>query len=153
MLFLCATVAHADGIAIQNANYDATGRQIIVKGKLDGFDGPQTVSVRNLATGAVLGTQSTSKQFIFFIPVPAGTAVACEIQVRAGAEVRSAEVRHGPGNCARYTVQLTGKVTDAEIPFALVTVTVDGITYTTTADANGNYTLPITTAPASPGRR
>ena len=145
-LYLGATIAQADGIAIQNANYDASGRQIVVKGKLDGFDGPQTVTVRNLGTGAVLGTQSTSKQFSFFIPVPQGTAVPCELQVRAGAEVKSTEVRHGPGLCARYTVQLTGKVTDAEIPNALVTVTVDGITYTTTADANGNYTLPITTA-------
>lgn len=146
MLSLGATLAHADGIAIQNANYDATGRQVIVKGKLDGFDGAQAVTVRNLATGAVLGTQSTSKQFSFFIPVPEGTTVPCEIQVRAGTEVKSAEVRHGPGLCARYTVQLTGTVTDAPIPNALVTVTVDGITYTTTADENGNYALPITTA-------
>jgi hypothetical protein len=145
-LCLGATIAQADGIAIQNANYDATGRQIIVKGKLDGFNGRQTVTVRNLATGVVLGTKAATKQFSFFIPVPAGTAVPCELQVRAGAVVKSTEVRHGPGLCARYTVQLTGTVTDAPIPNALVTVTVDGITYTTTADANGNYTLPITTA-------
>ncbi len=136
----------ADGIAIQNVNYDATGRQLIVKGKLDGFDAPTAVTVQNLATGAVLGSQLTNKQFAFLIPVPAGSPVPCEVQIAAGNEFKSAEVRHGPGSCARYTVNLTGIVRDGPIPNAIVTVTVDGITYTTTADENGEYTLPITTA-------
>ena len=134
-----------DGIAIQNANYDATGRQIIVKGKLDGFDGPQTVTVRNLATGAVLGTQSTSKQFSFFIPVPAGHRRALRAAGPRRCGVKSTEVRHGPGLCARYTVQLTGKSPTRKF-LTRWSRHVDGITYTTTADANGNYTLPITTA-------
>lgn len=40
-------------------------------------------------------------------------------------------------------VTLTGTVTDAPIANAVVTATVGGETFTVTADANGNYTLPI----------
>jgi hypothetical protein len=40
-------------------------------------------------------------------------------------------------------VTLTGTVTDAPIANAIVTATVGGETFTATADANGNYSLPI----------
>ncbi len=48
-------------------------------------------------------------------------------------------------------VTLTGTVTDAPIANAVVTATVGGETFTATADANGNYSLPIEVAAASAG--
>ena len=48
-------------------------------------------------------------------------------------------------------VTLTGTVTDAPIANAVVTATVGSETFTATADANGNYSLPIEIAAANAG--
>ena len=58
------------------------------------------------------------------------------------------EVRHATG-CTAQLLQLRGQVTDAPIPNATVTVTLNGVTYTTVADENGFYTLDIATATVS----
>ncbi|GFE91610.1 carboxypeptidase-like regulatory domain-containing protein [Steroidobacter agaridevorans] len=46
---------------------------------------------------------------------------------------------------------LTGTVTDAPIPSAVVTATIGGQTFTATADANGNYRLELTVAQSATG--
>jgi hypothetical protein len=144
-------IAHAADIALQNVNYAKTDRQVIVKGKLDGFAGATTVSLRNLSNGAVMATvPAKGSQFGFRVKVPAGVQVPCEISVEASnasySVAKTAEVRNAQGICGQYTVVLSGLVTDQVIPFATVTVTLGGVTYTTIADENGRYTLPITSA-------
>jgi hypothetical protein len=144
-------IAHAAGIALQNVNYAKTDRQVIVKGKLDGFAGATTVTLRNLSNGAVMATvPAKGSQFGFRVKVPAGVQVPCEISVEASnasySVAKTAEVRNAQGICGQYTVVLSGLVTDQVIPFATVTVTLGGVTYTTIADENGRYTLPITSA-------
>jgi hypothetical protein len=150
-LLLGMPIAHAAGIALQNVNYAKADRKVIVKGKLDGFAGATTVTLRNLTTGADMATVSAkANQFGFRVNVPLGVRVPCEISVEARnashSMVRTAEVRNAQGICGKYTVALSGVVTDDVIPFATVTVTLGGVTYTTVADANGRYTLPITSA-------
>jgi hypothetical protein len=150
-LLLGVPMAHAADIALQNVNYAGGDRQVIVKGKLAGFAGATTVTLRNLTTGTVMATvPAKAHQFGFRVKVPTGVQVPCEISVEAKnasyTVVRTAEVRNAQGICGQYTVALSGVVTDDVIPFATVTVTIGGVTYTTVADENGRYTLPITTA-------
>lgn len=150
-LMLGGTVAHAAGVILQNVNYAQSSRKVIVKGKLDGFAGPTTVTLRELSTGRQLA-QTTAKnlQFGFQVYVPPGERAPCDIEVVATAGAltshRTAQVRNTKGNCGSYTALLTGVVTDEAIPYATVTVTLDGVTYTTVADEFGNYTLPIASA-------
>jgi hypothetical protein len=151
VLLLGTPLAHAAGIALQNVNYAKSDRKVIVKGRLDGFAGATTVTLRNLATGQVMaGATAKGNQFGFHVNVPLGVQVPCEISVEARnasyTAHRTSEVRNAAGICGKYTVALTGVVTDTVIPFATVTVTVGGVTYTTVADENGQYTLPITSA-------
>jgi hypothetical protein len=150
-LLLGVPMAHAADIALQNVNYASTDRQVIVKGKLDGFAGGATVTLRNLTTGSVMATVSAmAQQFGFRVKLPTGVPVPCEISVEASdasnSVVSTAEVRNARAICGQYTVALSGVVTDDVIPFATVTVTLGGVTYTTVADENGRYTLPITSA-------
>lgn len=150
-LLLGVPLANAAAIALQNVNYAGSDRKVIVKGKLDGFAGETTVTLRNLTTNAVMATvPAKGGQFGFRVNVPLGVQVPCEISVEARSSshsvIRTAEVRNARGICGKYTVALTGVVTDDVIPFATVTVTIGGVTYTTVADENGRYTLPITTA-------
>jgi len=147
-LLLGMPIAHAADIALLNVNYAKSDRKVVVKGKLDGFRGPTTVTLRNLTTKAVLATTVTkTSQFGFRVNVPLDAAVPCEVAVEAsfGSDkiVRTAEVRQARGVCPAYTVTLNGLVTDEPIPYATVTVTIGGITYTTVADADGRYVLPI----------
>jgi len=152
-LLLGMPLAHGAGIPMLFANYDSSDRFVIVKGKLEGFAGPTTVTLRNLATNAVMADLAPNKggSFIVRLRVPQGAQVPCNISVEARnashTVVKTAELRNARGTCGKqYTVALSGVVTDAVIPFATVTVTIGGVTYTTVADANGRYTVPITTA-------
>jgi hypothetical protein len=146
-------LAHAASIPVLFANYNASERFVIVKGKLEGFAGPTTVTLRNLATNAVMADLVPTRGGTFIVRsrVPSGEQLPCNISVEARdashTVVKTAELRNARGTCGKqYTVALSGVVTDDVIPFATVTVTVGGVTYTTVADAEGRYTLPITTA-------
>jgi len=134
------------GIKIQNANYDAQESVVVIKGKVEGFGEQVRVTASNLSTGQLLGESVTDKQFLYKVPVSSFSQVPCEVLVVAGGEIATAEVGHGPGVCARYEVSLTGVVTDEPIPNATVSVTLDGVTYTTTADETGFYSLDLVSA-------
>lgn len=142
---MLSTPIYAAGIKMQNVNYDQGNQQLIVKGKVDGLGDVETI-VKNLSTGAVLAQGTTDKQFGFKIPIDEFANVPCEVLVLAADQSATAEVKHGPGDCARYEYTLSGVITDEPIPYATVTVVLDGVTYTTTADAEGQYSLPIITA-------
>jgi len=145
ILFL-ATSVQAAGIKVQNVNYDQELGVLVVKGKIEGLGDNVDVFVENLSTGAVLASSTTSKQFSYMVPMASFADVPCEVLILAGAESAIASVRHGPGDCTRFELTLSGVVRDGPVPFATVSVTLDGVTYTTTADEFGNYELPILTA-------
>lgn len=141
--------ADAAAVRIQNANYDAAGGKIIVKGLLDALPAGTSVTMTQVSNGRQLAVDNDgNKQFLFQVPIPAGQAVPCHLRIQAGDEVAYAEVRHSP-TCGQQFVTLQGQVVDDPIPFATVTVTVGGISYTTVADANGFYSLDIATATIS----
>ena len=146
LLFAGTSKVMAIGIKIQNSNYDIDSQQLVVKGKLEGFEASTSVTLKSLNTGAQLASQITEKQFSFKIPISSFSDVPCEILVLAGSESATDAVGKGPGGCTRYEYTLTGIVTDEPIPYATVSVTLDGVTYTTTADEFGNYELPILSA-------
>ena len=145
-LISTSSMALAAGIKIQNSNFDAEGQQLIVKGKLEGFENGVNVTLKSLSTGSLLASQTADKQFNFKLPVSSFSDVPCEVLISAGEESATSDVRHGPGGCTRYEYTLTGIVTDEPIPYATVSVTLDGVTYTTVADEFGNYELPILSA-------
>ncbi len=144
-IVLAAPVAQAAGIKVQNANFDYEGRQVIVKGKLDGFGDSAHVVVTDKGNGDELASATVGKQFGFKIPFSSIADVPCEIEIAVGTETASAEVNHCPGPGQFFEFVLTGVVTDEPVPFATVSVTLNGVTYTTTADEFGNYSLPILT--------
>ena len=153
VLLLGVPIAQAADIRVVVASYAGADRSVVVVGKVDGFAGSTTVTLRNLATNDVMATVPAAKSGAFVIKAkaPQSGPVPCAVSVEARSSsdsvAQTAELRNVRGGCdKRYTVALTGVVTDAVIPFATVTVTLGGVTYTTVADANGRYTLPITTA-------
>ena len=146
-LVLCLpAAAGAAEIRIQSANFDATGRQIIVKGLLDALPRGTGVTLLQDSNDRVLATDvDGDKQFGFRVAIPAGQAVPCHVRIEAGDEQAFAQLRHSP-TCGQQVLTLSGQVIDDPIPFATVTVTVGGVSYTTIADADGFYTLDIATA-------
>jgi hypothetical protein len=144
-LLAAPAVALAGGIKIQNAAYDLESKELVVKAKLDGFDGPVEVTVSD-GQGTVLGSLTTDKQVLLHVPYGSVLDVPCDVRVVAGGEDARADVTNCPGPGQTFEIVLSGVVTDEPIPFATVSVTLDGVTYTTTADEFGNYSLPIISA-------
>jgi hypothetical protein len=139
----------ADEIRIQNATYDAVGSKIIVKGVLDAIAPGTTVRLLQDSNNRELARDTDgNKQFGFQVPIAVGQAVPCVLRVEAGNQISFAQVRHS-NTCGQKLLTLEGQVIDAPIPGATVTVTVNGVSYTTIADANGFYSLDIATASIS----
>jgi hypothetical protein len=68
------------------------------------------------------------------------------VRVEAGDVPLISNVRDAPAECSQFagsSVTLAGVVRDDPIPYATVTVTVGGVTYTTVADANGEFVIQI----------
>jgi hypothetical protein len=144
-LILSTTFANAEGIKIQNANFDQSQNQLIIKGKIDKLGKNVTVNINDAYTQAFVASTITDKQFRFNLPIGSNDIVPCEIEVTANGVSAFSEVKHAPINCGSYQVTLSGLITDEPIPFATVSVTLDGVTYTTTADETGAYSLDILT--------
>jgi hypothetical protein len=142
-------VSNAASVRIQNANFDVVGNKIIVKGVLDAIPAGTTVRVIQDSNNRELAQDADgNKQFGFQIPIAAGQAVPCHLRVEAGEEVAFFQVRNS-NTCDQKLLTLQGQVVDEPIPYATVTVTLNGVTYTTVADENGFYTLDIATATIS----
>ena len=138
--------AQAAAVVIQNANFDATSSKIIVKGLLDAVPAGTAVDLIQDSNNRLLARDTDgNKQFGFQVPIAAGQAVPCVLRVQAGEETAFVQVRHSSG-CGKKLLTLAGQVVDSPIPYATVTVTIGGVTYTTVADANGYYSLDIATA-------
>jgi hypothetical protein len=151
VLLLGMPASYAASIVLESVIYSKTRHTIIAKGRLDGFAGPTTVTLRDQGSNALLGTTPTKGNlFAVAAKLPSNAAAPCSVAVEAnlGSEkiVGTAAVRSAAGTCRTYTVTLSGLVTDQPIPFATVTVTIGGVTYTTVADKDGRYSLPIASA-------
>ena len=133
----------AAGINLQNVVFELDTGTLVVKGKLEGFADEIPVTLTDLADDSTLGTVSTDKQFQFKVPYRSVLDSPCNIKVSAGSEERMEQVKNCGGSGQVFEYTLTGIVTDEPIPYATVSVTLDGVTYTTTADEFGNYEQPI----------
>jgi len=145
LLLVAPAVSQAAGIKLQNVAYDIASKELVVKAKLDGFEGPTAVSVID-GENNLLASGSATKQVSFRIPYDSIFDVPCDITLFAGDEYSISEVKNCAGPGQTYEIVLSGIVTDEPIPNATVSVTLDGVTYTTTADEFGNYELPILSA-------
>jgi len=146
LILALPSVASAADIRIQNANFAAGDNKIIVKGVLDAIPPGTAVALIQDSNGRMLARDADgNKQFGFQVTIPAGQAVPCHLRVEAGGEKAYVQVRHSP-TCGQQALTLEGQVVDDPIPFATVTVTVGGVTYTTIANENGSYSLDIATA-------
>lgn len=143
LCLLFSISAQAAGINLQNAAYELDSRSLVVKGKLDGFAAEVPVTLTDTADGSVLGTYLTDKQFLFRVPYRSILDSPCNIMVQAGLEEHLAQIKNCGDSGQVFEFTLAGVVTDEPIPYATVSVTLAGVTYTTTADEFGNYELPI----------
>ncbi|RLA42940.1 MAG: hypothetical protein DRR42_22560 [Gammaproteobacteria bacterium] len=144
---MAAPAVFASDLNIKNANYDPNADQVVVTGALAGAGIGETVSLYDTVTGAALGQTETSKKgkFKFKIRPALETAAPCAVRAVAGIEEDSADVKHTPSNCSITSLVLTGVVRDSAIPYATVTITVGGVTYTTVADEKGEFAIEIAT--------
>ncbi len=134
-------------IELDSVRYKPKKNLIRIKGELDDFDARRTeVVVSESAFGTELASKSVRENFKFKIELEEGQPVPCSVVVSAGDVSVTAPVRKAPETCDKFTKTITGLVTDGPIPFAAVTVTIDGVTYTTTADELGQYALDIATS-------
>jgi len=141
-----STTLFAATIKLQNTVYDTDTKLLIVKGKLIGPGEGDDVLLVDLDNALELARATSAKQFLFKIPYESILDVPCQVEVSSATESVSADVSNcaGSGNPIAFT--LSGVVTDEPIPYATVTVELDGVTYTTTADEFGNYSLPVLTS-------
>ncbi len=146
VIYLCSSIAFAETIKIQNANFASGVSKIVVSGKLVGFGKSNQVTIKDTLTGEILAELSgVKKNFNTKIFRNMGQAVPCSVTVTSVDTFASRDVRHAPGDCSnRFT--LSGIVTDMALPYATVVVHVGGQTFTTVADENGFYSLDIATA-------
>lgn len=147
--------ADAAAVRVQNANLDKGTNTIFVKGVTDALLPGTPVYLYNAETDTLMASDlDGNKQVSFRVAFPQGQRAPCTVLIRTGAPddpdavTAVAQVRHAT-DCTMQLLQLSGQVTDAPIPNAIVTVTLNGITYTTVADENGFYTLDIATATVS----
>ena len=145
VMAISGTTLFASGIKIQNANLDLEDQQLIVKGKIDNLGDDIEVILEDADIAYFFASQTTSKQFMFKIPISELDIIPCQIAIVAGDMRSLSDVKHAPDNCGAYRTTISGLITDEPIPFATVSVTIDGQTYTTVADENGAYSLEILT--------
>jgi hypothetical protein len=105
---------------------------------------PTTVELWDTNLDILLGTTNSKRgKFEFKVDGRTGSTIPCSIEVRAISLSAARVVKHAPSECGQFRTNLTGLITDAPVPFATVTVTVNGSSFTTVADQNGAYSLDI----------
>lgn len=136
----------AGSIEIQKSRY-VKGRsgELQVAVKLSGFQGTQLVELFGGDPPALLTSGSTKKNIVLKVRnFTVSNPPPCVVRVTVGDVSVQADVDDAPADCAAPpSLVLTGTVRDAPIPFATVTVTVGGVTYTTVADENGEFLIEI----------
>lgn len=136
----------AGSIEIQKSKY-VQGRngELQVSVKLSGFQGAQLVQLFGGDPPVLLTSGSTKKNLVLKVRnFTTANPPPCVVRVAVGDVSVQADVEGAPANCvAPPSLVLSGTVRDAPIPFATVTVTVGGVTYTAVADENGDFLIEI----------
>ncbi|MBA6295999.1 Ig-like domain-containing protein [Colwellia sp. MB02u-9] len=100
-----------------------------------------TLTLDSITVQPQFGTVEIVDNALLFTPQTDYAGVdTLSYQISDGALTAEAEVNL----TINHTMTIAGKVTDSPISNALVTIELDGQTYTATADSKGNYQLPIT---------
>ncbi|WP_394203012.1 carboxypeptidase-like regulatory domain-containing protein [Shewanella waksmanii] len=147
----------AEQAEIRSAKYQQSNQTLTVKGRLERDRGSSSPNRGNklveVVDGAnpnvVLASIQAKRSFRARIDQSDLAYMPCEIGVVVEGNIDDivyAPIVDAPAQCGGYATTLTGLITDEPIPYATVSVTIGGQTYTTTADANGAYSLDIVTA-------
>jgi hypothetical protein len=129
-----------------NAKYNARKGEVKVNGSLAQGSPSSVVRLYDDLTNNLLGTGTFSEDYKFTLKDFSTHPAPCAVRVEAGDAPLTSSVRDAPANCSQFagsSVTLAGVVRDDPIPYATVTVTVGGVTYTTVADANGEFVIQI----------
>ncbi|WP_372872970.1 carboxypeptidase-like regulatory domain-containing protein [Shewanella sp.] len=147
--------AYAEQIKIQNVHFDADSNQLMVKAKIDGHHhrhdsaGDAYIEIVDAANpGFVLSALHTPKQIHSKIDAATLAFMPCQVGIVVNgdeANMAIADVKNVQGSCGGFAATLVGLVTDEPIPYATVSVTLNGNTFTTVADENGAYSLDVLT--------
>ncbi|MCH4292908.1 carboxypeptidase-like regulatory domain-containing protein [Shewanella sp. 3B26] len=147
--------ALAEQIKIQNVHFDADTNQLLVKAKIDGHHhrqdsaGDAYIEIVDAANpGFVLSAFQTPKQIHSKIDAASLAFLPCQVGIVVNGDMANmavADVKNVPASCGGFAATITGLVTDEPIPYATVSVTLNGNTFTTVADENGAYSLDVLT--------
>ncbi|QYK04737.1 carboxypeptidase-like regulatory domain-containing protein [Shewanella zhangzhouensis] len=159
-LALCTGLAFsgaalAEQIKIQNVHFDADSNQLSVKAKIDGHHhgqdsaGDAYIEIVDAANpGFVLSAFQTPKQIHSKIDAASLAFLPCQVGIVVNGDTANmavADVKNVPTSCGGFAATITGLITDEPIPYATVSVTLNGNTFTTVADENGAYSLDVLT--------
>ncbi len=147
----------AESAQIKYAKYQQNSQVLSVRGSIEREPGMpnsrrenklvEIVDAANPTT--VLASTYAKRAFRARIKQADLAYIPCEVGVVIEGELNDIvyeSVTNAPELCGGYTTTLTGLITDEPIPYASVSVTIGGQTYTTTADVNGAYSLDIVSA-------
>lgn len=143
LLFSVSMPLQAAKLNIGSAKYDAKKGELKVSGGLTGAPAGTKYSVFDEVTGRLLGAVVAGEKYQLVTGDFDVANPPCSVRVEAAGQSAVANVRDAPAECSVVKFTLTGVVRDAPIPYATVTVTVGGNTFTTVADANGNFVIEI----------
>ena len=144
-----ASWAGTQSVEINNVSVNNKQTWLKVKGELKGFGKNTPLTLRDADNLDVIFHSEIvkNKRFNTKVQIEDLIYVPCKIAAVANNNttlIDSADVTD-VSSCGGYSATLSGLVTDEPIPYASVSVTVNGNTFTTTADENGAYSLTILT--------
>ena len=144
-----ASWAGTQSVEIDSVSVNNKQTWLKVKGELKGFGKNTSLTLRDADNLEVVFHSETvkNKRFNAKVQIEDLIYVPCKIAAVANNNTTlmdSADVTD-VSSCGGYSATLSGLVTDEPIPYASVSVTVNGNTFTTTADENGAYSLTILT--------
>ncbi|MFT7307112.1 MAG: hypothetical protein ACI9P7_002383 [Candidatus Azotimanducaceae bacterium] len=126
-------------LKISQVMYRQETDQLVIEGKAKQ---PTNLIVSDALLGIELASTDITREISLNLDL-LGNSVPCSIQIATADNAITISVENAPENCSKFEKTLTGLVTDGPIPFATVSVTINGTTFTTQADEFGQYSLPI----------
>jgi len=143
LLFSVSMPLQAAKLNIGSAKYDAKKGELKVSGGLTGSPSGTKYSLFDEVSGRLLGAVVAGEKYQLKTSDFDVANPPCSVRVEASGQSAVASVQNAPAECSVVKFTLTGVVRDEPIPFATVTVTVGGTTFTTVADADGKFVIEI----------
>ncbi|MDE3270428.1 carboxypeptidase-like regulatory domain-containing protein [Pseudoalteromonas sp. G4] len=145
--FSVDVLAQNKNVEIDKISVDNKRTTLKVKGELTGYDKGATLTLRDADNlNVVLHSQVVNhKRFNAKVSINSLVYLPCNIAAVINNDLSQIDIAQveDTASCGGYSATISGLVTDEPIPYATVSVTINGNTFTTVADENGAYSLTI----------